>query len=278
MLIKLYDVDTHAFRQNFWMINTLNCCTAESIKSDIMIFSLLFLMLYCNMINVRCVFITLRSACLSSSCYLRSAVSNVHAISFQKIYIKESSMRCWHLDCWSSAKRWRCVDVLLTRKLLFLIFVMMIVCLMIFVSCNYLFSSTWSRYQEKTKTLSSKRMIRSQRFKQFVRNYVSSFHQRSDVLSTQMRRYSLVLLLNAESIWKITCHSVCSSRFLFCIETIKQNNFYRNWRIFFSQSTLCMCCHCVNWRKLRSVVHICMTFQCDHSADNWSIVSICNSC
>jgi hypothetical protein len=41
---------------------------------------------------------------------------------------------------------------------------------------------------------------------------------------------------------------------------------------------LCMCCHCVNSRKLRSVVHICITFQCDHNADNWSIVSICNSC
>jgi hypothetical protein len=41
---------------------------------------------------------------------------------------------------------------------------------------------------------------------------------------------------------------------------------------------LCMCCHCVNSRKLRNVVHICIIFQCDHNADNWNIVSICNSC
>jgi hypothetical protein len=146
MLNELYDVDTHAFRQNFWIINTSNCCTIESIRSDIMIFFLLFLMLYCNMINVRCVFIIFRFACLSSSCYLRFVVSNVHAIFFQKIYIEKSSMRCWHFDCWSSAKRWRCVDVLLTKKLLFLIFVMIIVCLMTFVLCNCRFSSTWSLY------------------------------------------------------------------------------------------------------------------------------------
>ncbi len=166
------------------MINTSNYCIVESIKNDIIIFSLLFLMLYCNMINVRCVFIIFRSACLSSSCYLRSAVSNVHAISFQKIYIEESSMRCWHFDCWSSAKRWRCVDVLWARRLLFLIFVMMIVCLMIFVLCNCRFSDTWSLYLKITKILFSKRMTRSQQFEQFVRSFFSSFHQRSDVFST----------------------------------------------------------------------------------------------
>jgi flagellar biosynthesis protein FlhB len=194
-----------------------------------MIFFLLFLMLYCSMINVRCVFIIFRSACLSSSCYLRSVVSNVHAISFQKIYIEESSMRCWHFDCWSSAKRWRCVDVLLTKKLLFFIFVMMIVCLIIFVLCNCWFSSTWSLYLKMTKILSLKRMIRSQQFEQFVRNFFSFFHQRSDVFSMQMRCYSFVLFLNAELIWRITCHLICSSsRFLSCIEIIKQNDLHRN--------------------------------------------------
>jgi hypothetical protein len=142
MLNELYDVDTHAFRQNFWMINTSNCCTIESIKSDIMIFSLLFLILYCSIINVRCVFIIFRSACLSSSCYLPFVVSNIHAISFQKIYIEESLMRYWHFDWWSSAKGWRYVNVLLTRKLLSLIFVMMIVCLIIFISYNCRFSNT----------------------------------------------------------------------------------------------------------------------------------------
>jgi hypothetical protein len=163
--------------------------------------------------------------------------------------------------------------------LLFLISVMMIVCLMISVSNNCRFSSTWFLYLEMTKILSSKRMIRSQRFKQFVRNFFSSFHRRSVVLSMQMRRYSFVLFLNAESIWRITCRSICSfSRFLSCTETIKQNDFRRSWRTFVSQSTLCMCCHCVNSRKLRNVVRICMIFQCDHNADNWSTVSICNSC
>ncbi len=279
MLNELYDVDTHAFRQNFWMISTSNCCTIKSIRSDIMILSWLFLMLYCSMINVRCVFIIFRFACLLSSCYLRSAVSNVHAISSQKIYIEELSMRCWHFDCWSSAKRWRCVDVLLTKELLSSIFVMMIVCLMIFVSSNCRFSSTWFLYLKMTKTFSSKRMTRSQRSEQLVRNFFSSFHQRNTALSTQMRRYSFVLLLNAKSIWRITCRSICSfSRFLSCTETIKQNDFRRNWRTFVSQSTLCMCCHCVNSRKLRSVVHICMIFQRDHNADSWSTVSICNSC
>ncbi len=184
MLNELYDVDTHAFRQNFWMINTLNCCIIKSIRNDIMIFSLLLLMLYCSMINVRCVFIILRFACLSSSCYLRFVVSNVHAISFQKIYIEKSSMRCWHFDCWSFAKRWRCVDMLWAKKLLFLIFVMMIVCLMIFVLCNCRFSNTWFLYLEKTKIFSSKRMIRSQQFKQFVRSFSLFFHQRNDVFST----------------------------------------------------------------------------------------------
>jgi hypothetical protein len=269
----------HAFRQNFWMISTSNCYTTESIKSDVMILSLLFLMLYCSMINDGRVLITFRSACLSSSCYLRSVVSNVHAISFQKICIEESSMRCWRLDCWSSAKRWCCVDVLLTRRWLSLISVMMIVCLMIFVQCNCRFSSTWSLYLEMTKILFSKKMTRSQQSEQLVRSFSSSFHQRSDVFSTQMRYYSFVLFLNAKSTWRITCHSICSSsRFLSCIETIKQNDFHRSWRTFVFQSTLCMCYHCVNSRKLRSVVHICMIFQCDHNVDSWSIVSICNSC
>jgi hypothetical protein len=116
-----------------------------------MILSLLFLMLYCSMINVRCVFIIFRSACLLSSCYLRFAVSNVHAIFFQKIYIEESLMRCWRFDCWSFVKHWRCVNVLLTKKLLFLIFVMMIVCLMIFVQYNYRFSNTWFLCLKMTK-------------------------------------------------------------------------------------------------------------------------------
>ncbi len=98
---------------------------------------------------------------LSSSRYLRSVVSNVHAISFQKIYIEESLMRYWRLDCRSSAKRWRCVDVLLTKRSLFLIFVMMIVCLMIFVQCNCRFSSTWSLYLEMTKTVNSFQFVTS---------------------------------------------------------------------------------------------------------------------
>ncbi len=191
----MYNVDTHAFRQNFWMINTSNCCTIESIKNDIMILFLLFLMLYCNMINVHCVFIIFRSACLLSSCYLRSVVSNVHAISFQKIYIEKLLMRCWHFNYWSSAKRWRCVDMLLTKRLLFLIFVMMIVCLIIFVLCNYRFSNTWYLYLKMTKIHFSKRMIWSQQFKQFVRSFFSFFHQRSDFFSTQMRCYFFVLFL-----------------------------------------------------------------------------------
>ncbi len=136
MLNELYDVDTQTFRQNFWMINTSNCCTIESIKNDIMMLFLLFLMLYCNIINVCYVFIILRFACLSSSWYLRFAVANVLAIFFQKIDIEKSSMRCWFLDCWLSVERERYVDVLWTTTLLFLIFVMMIVCLMIFVSYN----------------------------------------------------------------------------------------------------------------------------------------------
>ncbi len=107
-------------------------------------------------------------------------------------------MRYWHLDCWSSAKRWRCVDVLLTKKLLFLIFVMMIVCLMIFVLCNCRFSSTWSLYLEMTKILFSKKMTRSQQFEQFIRSFFSFFHQRSDVFSTQIRCYSFVFFLNAD--------------------------------------------------------------------------------
>jgi hypothetical protein len=68
--------------------------------------------------------------------------------------------------------------------LLFLIFVMMIVCLMIFVLCNCRFSNTWFLYLEKTKIFSSKRMIRSQQFKQFVRSFSLFFHQRNDVFST----------------------------------------------------------------------------------------------
>ncbi len=84
MLNELYNVDTQTFRQNFWMINTSNCCTIESIRSDIIMLSLLFLMLYCNMINVRCVLITFRFACSSLSWYLRFVVSNVLAIFFQK--------------------------------------------------------------------------------------------------------------------------------------------------------------------------------------------------
>jgi hypothetical protein len=200
MLNVLYDVNTYAFRQNFWMISTSNYYIIESIKNDIMIFFLLFLILYFSMINVRCVFIIFYFTCLSSSCYLRFAVSNVHAIFFQKIYIQESLIRYWHFDCWSSAKRWCCVNVLLTRKLLFLIFEMIIVCLMISVLYNNRFSSKWFLNLQITKILSSKRMIRLQRFEQFVRNFFSSFHQRNNVLSTQIRRYSFVLLLNAESI------------------------------------------------------------------------------
>jgi hypothetical protein len=229
MLNKLYDVNTHAFRQSFWMINTSNCCIIESIKNDIMIFFWLFSMLYYNMINIRCVFIIFRFACLSSSYYLRFAVLNVHAIFFQKIYIEKSSMRCWHFDCWSFTKCWRCVDVLLMKTLLFLIFVMMIICLIIFVSYNCRFSNTWSLYLEMTKILFSKKMIRSQRLNQFVRNFFSFFHQRNNVFSTQMRRYFFVLFLNAKSIWKITCHLICFFfRFLFCMKTIKQYDFHRN--------------------------------------------------
>jgi hypothetical protein len=127
----LYNVYTQTFRQNFWMINTLNCYIIESTKNDIMIFFLLFLILYCNMINVRCTFIIFRFACLSSSWCLRSAVSNVFAIFFQKIYIEKSLTHCWFFDCWLFKKRWYFVNILLTRTLLFLIFAMMIVCLMI---------------------------------------------------------------------------------------------------------------------------------------------------
>ncbi len=159
MLNELYDVDTQIFRQNFWMINTSNCCTIESIKSDIMMFFLLFLMLYYNMINVRCVFIIFRFACSSLSWYLRFVVSNIFAISFQKIDIAKLLMRCWFLDCWSFAKRWRCVDVQWTRTLLFLIFVMIIICLKIFVQYNCRFSNTWFLYSKMTKILFSKRMI-----------------------------------------------------------------------------------------------------------------------
>jgi hypothetical protein len=151
MLNELYDVDTQMFRQSFWMINTSNCCTIESTRNDIMIFFLLFFMLYCNMINVRCAFIIFRFACLSSSWCLRSIVSNVFAIFFQKIYIEESSTHCWFLDCWSFEERWRCVDVLLTRTLRFLIFAMMIVCSMIFALCNYRFLNTWCLYLKKRK-------------------------------------------------------------------------------------------------------------------------------
>ncbi len=175
MLNELYDVDTQTFRQNFWMINTSNCYTIELIKSDIMILFLLFFMLYCNMINVRCAFIILRFACLSSSWCLRSTVSNILAISFQKIYIEELSTHCWFLDCWSFEKRWRCVVVLLTRTLRSLIFTMMIVCSVIFALCNCRFSNTWCLYLKKINILFSKRLIRLQWTKQFVRDLSSSF-------------------------------------------------------------------------------------------------------
>jgi hypothetical protein len=85
----------------------------------------------------------------------------------------------------------------------------------------------------------------------------------------QMRRCSFVLLLNAKSIWRITCHSICSFfRLLFCIETIRQNDFHRSWRTFVFQLTLSMCYHCAISRRSRSVVHICMIFQCVHNANN----------
>ncbi len=139
MLNELYNVNTQTFCQNFWMINTLNCCTIKSTKNNIMIFFLLFLILYYNIINVRYAFIIFHFACLSSSLCLRSIVSNVFAIFF-KSFISKIVNALLIFDCWSFKEHWRCVDVLLTRTLFFLIFAMMIVCLMIFAlyNCRFL--------------------------------------------------------------------------------------------------------------------------------------------
>jgi hypothetical protein len=55
------------------------------------------------------------------------------------------------------------------------------------------------------------------------------YRQRNDALQMQMLRFAFVLFLNAKSIWRIICHSICSFlRFLSCIKTIKQNDFHRN--------------------------------------------------
>jgi hypothetical protein len=158
---------------------------------------------------------------------------------------------------------------LLTWTLRSLIFAMMIVYSMISALCNYRFSNTWCLYLKKTKIFSSKKLIRLQWTKQFIRDSSSLFRQRYDALSMQMRRYSFVLLLNAKSIWRITCHFICFfRRFLSCIEIIKQNDFHRNWRTFVFQSTLCMCYRDANSRKSRNVVRICMIFWCDRNINN----------
>jgi hypothetical protein len=155
----------------------------------------------------------------------------------------------------------------------------MIVCSTIFVLCNYSFRNTWSLCLKTTKTSSSKRKIWFQQTSRFVFCCSSSFDWQFDSFLTQTWCFSLSFSSRAKSIWKITCHLIYSfHRFLSCIETIKRNDFFCNWRIFVFRSTYCKCFRYENSRKLRSVDCICTIYFYVRNADSWNITSICSLC
>ncbi len=241
--------------------------------------SLLFLMLYCSMINVRCVFKIFCSACLLSTCCLRLIIWIAFAIFFQTICISESSMHYWLLDCWSFAERWHCVDALWAKRLLHSISVKMIVCSAIFVLCSCSFRDTWFLCLRTKKIFFSRRKIRSQRTSRCVLCCSLSLDWRFDFLLTRAWCCSLSLLSRAKSIWKITCHSIYSfRRLLSCIETIKRNDSFRNWRIFVFRSKCCRCFRYENSHKLRSVDCICTICLYVRNVDSWNTASVCNLC
>ncbi len=155
----------------------------------------------------------------------------------------------------------------------------MIVCSAIFVLCNCSFQNTWSLCLKTWKNFFSRNKISSQRTSRFVLCCSLSLDWRFDFFLTRAWCCSLSLSSRAKSIWKITCHSVYSfRRFLSCIETIKRNDFFRNWRIFVFRSKCCRCFCYENSRKLRSVDCICMICLYVCNVDSWNTASVCNLC